>query len=210
MNLWRAFRNRFPRVSAGPRWVVVDTETSGPDPVHDRLLSIGAVALHHGRLHTEDSLELTVADTAPLPSDNILIHGLGAEARAAGLPLREALLHWRRFRGDAALIGFHAGFDRRVLQTAAQRAGLPAEYRRWLDVAALARALHPSAARRCHQLDDWLSHFGLQVLHRHRAAGDALATAELFMHLYADAGRPAQFRSLLRRASTPDPSGGGA
>lgn len=204
MSPWAWFRHRFPSVSDSDRWVVVDTETSGPDPHRDRLLSLGAVALYRGALQAADSLELTIADTQPLPTGNVLIHGLGDQTRAAGIPCREALTQWRQFRGNDPLIGFHAGFDRQVLQTAARRCGLLPDHRRWLDVAYLARALHPVAARRCHTLDDWLTHFGLGVLHRHHAVGDALATAELFLRLYADAGRPARFGTLLRRARVED------
>jgi DNA polymerase III subunit epsilon len=194
MRLWDRWRR--PPLDES-RWVIVDTETTGLDPQRDDLLAIGAVALHRGRLRPQDRFECTLQHTGPVDRDNVLIHGLGREARDGGLPPATALRAWQHWAGDAPRFAFHAGFDREVLRRSLRRAGCPQPRRRWLDVGRLAAALHPELAAGRHGLDDWLDAFGLAVRQRHSAG--ALATAELLLCLYADAGRPAQLQALETR-----------
>jgi DNA polymerase III subunit epsilon len=59
----------------------------------------------------------------------------------------------------------------------------------------LAAALIPESHRRGKRsLDDWLTAFDIDVVARHTAAGDALATAELLLRLRA--------MTALRQASS--------
>ena len=55
------------------------------------------------------------------------------------------------------------------------------------DWAELAPILCPQAQVGRGGLDDWISHFGLQVLQRHSASADALVTAELALILFSKA-----------------------
>jgi DNA polymerase-3 subunit epsilon len=188
-----------PPPASEDRWVVVDTETTGLDPQRDALLAIGAVAIHRGRLRPRDRFECTLQHTGPVDRVNVLIHGLGTEARAGGRPAGDALRAWQAWAGEAPRFAFHAGFDRDVLRRALRLAECPSPRRRWLDVGCLAAALHPEMADRRHGLDDWLEAFGLTARERHSAGADALATAELLLCLYADAGRPARLQALESR-----------
>lgn len=188
-----------PPPASEDRWVVVDTETTGLDPQRDDLLSIGAVAIHRGRLRPQDRFECTLHHVGPVDRVNVLIHGLGTEARAGGSPPSEALQAWQAWAGEAPRFAFHAGFDRDVLHRALRLAECPRPRRRWLDVGALAAALHPEMAANRYGLDDWLEAFGLVARERHSAGADALATAELLLCLYADAGRPATLQALESR-----------
>jgi DNA polymerase-3 subunit epsilon len=56
----------------------------------------------------------------------------------------------------------------------------------WLDLADLAPALLPDLAPQCQTLDDWLSALHIPNPARHRAAGDAFATAQLLVRLCAN------------------------
>ncbi|NWB64129.1 3'-5' exonuclease, partial [Pseudomonas sp. F1002] len=57
----------------------------------------------------------------------------------------------------------------------------------FLDVADIAPLLCPDANIREAGLDDWITHFKLQVGERHHASADALATAELMLILFSRA-----------------------
>jgi DNA polymerase-3 subunit epsilon len=189
------------------RVVVVDTETRGLDPDRDPLVSIGGVAVDDQGIVPGDSFEVIVAD-APRGAGaaDIVIHGIGAQAQAGGMSAREALSAWHAWAGDAPRIGFHAGFDRKVLRRAAAAVGAEADRATWLDLAALAPVVAPSrVSPRGGGLDDWLEALGLGCGERHNAAGDALATAELYLWLRAAAaarGKPgfAGLASLAREA----------
>jgi DNA polymerase III subunit epsilon len=168
------------------RWVVVDTETSGLDPERDRLLAIGAVAVDDDGILLDDSFEIVLKGDRSGDAANIVVHGIGHGATAAGVPVHGALEAFRTWAGEAPRVGFHTDFDRAVLRVAFAGAGLPANDRPWLDLAPLAGALVPEAYRYSgRSLDDWLAAFGIECTIRHNAASDALATAELLLRLRA-------------------------
>ncbi len=185
------------------RWVVVDTETSGLDPEHDRLLAIGAVAVDDDGILLDDSFEIVLRGDPSGDAANIVVHGIGHGAQAAGVPVRGALEAFRAWAADAPRVGFHTDFDRAVLRVAFAGAGLPADDRPWLDLAPLAGALVPEAYRYGgRSLDDWLAAFGIECTIRHNAASDALATAELLLRLRAIAAKQGTrgFAALVKTA----------
>jgi DNA polymerase-3 subunit epsilon len=164
-----------------PRCVVVDTETSGLDPRTDALLAIGAVAVDETGIAVEDSFEIVLRHEAVVASPAVLVHGLGGDAQRAGAAPQEALASFTAYLHGSPVVGYHVSFDRAVLENAGLRS-TP----RWLDLADLAATLVPDEHKRGRRaLDDWLAHFAIDVAARHTAAGDALASAELFLRLRA-------------------------
>ena len=169
-----------------PRCVVLDTETSGLDPERDALLAIGAIAVDDAGIRVEDSFEVVLRHDEIITNESVVVHGIGGESQRAGAVPRDALASFASYAGDAPLLAFHAAFDRAVIERAFARARLRLASKRWLDVAELVATLFPDEHKRGRRsLDDWLVHFGIDVAGRHTAAGDALATAELFLRLRA-------------------------
>jgi DNA polymerase-3 subunit epsilon len=197
-DLWRF---TIGRAKTAERWVVVDTETTGLDADNDRLLAIGAVAVDRAGICLADSFEVLVQNLAPGDKDNVVIHGIGYEAQREGMPIPQALAAFAAYVAGAPCVGFHCPFDRAVLARAASSARVSLSLPRWLDLDPLAAALVPDAHQRgARSLDDWAAAFDLDVLARHTAAGDALATAELLLRLRAVAARQGltRFDALLR------------
>jgi DNA polymerase-3 subunit epsilon len=201
---WLGGARRHHAAGAGVgRWVVVDTETSGLDPARDSLLAIGAVAVDVDGIRLGDSFEIVVRNDAPCAAENIAVHGIGHQAQAQGTPEPDALAAFRDWVADAPKVGFHVEFDREVLRHACRRAGMATDDAPWLDLAPLAAALAPEVGQRGgRSLDDWLSKYGIECPLRHNAAGDALATAELFLRLRAIAAVQGQvgFSALTQTA----------
>ena len=190
-------------VAGGPtgRWVVVDTETTGLDPGRDQLLAIGAVAVDDDGIQLDDSFEIVLKSQPSGDRANIVVHGIGHGAQAAGTPASGALAAFHDWSAGAPRVGFHADFDRAVLRIAFAGAGLPVDDAPWLDLATLAAALMPGAHRYGDRsLDDWLAAFGIECTLRHNAASDALATAELLLRLRAIAAKQGTrgFESLVK------------
>jgi DNA polymerase-3 subunit epsilon len=178
-----------PRGAASTaRWVVVDCETSGLDVARDRLLSIGAVALQDGRIGIADAFSRLLRQEAPSAAHNILVHGIGGDAQAAGEDPARVLQEFVAFAGEGPLVAFHALFDRAMLERAARTHGLRWK-RKWLDVADLLRVLYAAQAKKCRGLDDWLQAFGIAHDTRHDALGDAFATAQLMQVALQEARR---------------------
>jgi DNA polymerase III subunit epsilon len=200
---------RSGRSAADPsRWLVLDVESSGLDPARDRLLAVAAVALHvegtRARIVLADSFEAVLrqpAETQTPDKANILVHGIGVGEQAEGVDPAQALIGFEAFAVAAPLIGFHAAFDRRLIERAMQTVLGRRLPNAWLDVAEVGAALQPQQASR--SLDDWLAAFGIECTQRHRAAADALATAELLLRLLpaARADGTAGFAGLAKLAA---------
>jgi DNA polymerase III subunit epsilon len=171
------------------RWVVLDVEASGLDAAHDRLLAIAAVGVHidadRAGIVLADSFEVVLrqpADNTPPDKANIVLHGIGVAAQRAGVGGAEAIDAFKRFAASAPLLGFHVAFDRMLIERACAALEREPPSNRWLDLEALSAVLLPEV--KAHALDDWMRHFGIRCTKRHNAAADALATAELLLHLW--------------------------
>ena len=167
---------------AGARWVVIDCETSGLDTARDRLLSVAGVKVRGGGIELQDYFDSRVRQEAPSAPDNILVHGIGADAQRSGQPLAQVIEGLDAFMGADLPVAFHAPFDAAILR----RHGL-ARRAKWLDLAALAPALFPG--RKAEVLDDWLAAFGIPAHGRHDALGDAFASAQLLLVVLGEARR---------------------
>ncbi|MCU1717786.1 PolC-type DNA polymerase III [Pseudomonas sp. 5P_3.1_Bac2] len=171
------------------RLVVLDLETSGLDLKRDQLLSIGAVVIDQGGIQLGQQFECTLLRPAAPANPSTLIHGLAPSQIANGVAPAQALLDFMQFVGSSPLLAFHAGFDQRMLARALLETLDLRLQHRFFDVAELAPMLNPAANIRHGGLDDWIAHFHLQVLQRHHASADALATAELALILFRQARR---------------------
>ncbi|BAO64994.1 MULTISPECIES: PolC-type DNA polymerase III [Pseudomonas] len=178
------------------RWVVVDVETTGLNLNRDQVLSIGAVVIEDGAIDFSQQFERTLQREGHKLSPSVLIHGLGPSAIAAGCDPVEALLDFMEFVGDSPLLAFHAPFDQHMLGRALKDSLGYRLQHSFLDVADMAPLLCPQAQIRQAGLDDWVRWFNLQVVERHNAAADALATAELALILFNRA-RQQQIHSPL-------------
>nr|WP_251030550.1 MULTISPECIES: 3'-5' exonuclease [Pseudomonas] len=169
------------------RWVVLDLETTGLNLNKDQVLSIGAVVIEDGAIDFSQQFERTLQCDKQKLGPSVLIHGLAPSTIAAGSDPAEALLAFMEFVGDSPLLAFHAPFDAHMLGRALKdHLGYRLQHP-FLDVADLAPMLCPQATLRKAGLDDWIAWFKLQVLERHNASADALATAELALILFSRA-----------------------
>jgi DNA polymerase-3 subunit epsilon len=203
MNWRRWFGRDRDALDPVSRCIVVDTETSGLDIDSDVLLAIGGVAVDRDGVVPGDSFEVVVRNAAGSSKENIELHGIGRQAQATGVPVDEAMRAFAAWAADAPGVAFHAPFDRTILARAAQRAGVGLPDRPWLDLAPLGAALFPPDPKKPPPgLDAWLDRFAIDCAGRHHAAGDALATAELFLRLRAEARREdaRDFAGLLKLA----------
>lgn len=185
------------------RWVVVDIETTGMDVASDGVISIGAVAIVDGRVVPGDSLEIIVKQATASSRENILVHGVGAQAQLNGTDPPHAVRAFMDYAGRAPMLAFHAPFDRSFLARVIKLYVNQPFDNPWLDLAELAPALSPKVSSK--SLDEWLEHYGIPVAVRHSAASDAFATALLMTRLLPEArrqGAPSfnQMQKLARQA----------
>jgi DNA polymerase-3 subunit epsilon len=178
--------------------VIADVESSGLNPHADRLIAIGAVAARGGAVQLAESFEVVLRQSEVSSADNILVHRISTDQQREGLAPEDALLAFLAYARGRLLIGYHAAFDKLLIERAcAQYLGVTPRLR-WLDLALLAPAVEPHGAldaasrmrgARAQTLDWWLAHFAITNRARHAAAADALATAALWAAVSARAPR---------------------
>jgi DNA polymerase-3 subunit epsilon len=161
---------------------VFDTETTGLAPAEgDQILQIGAVRVLRGRVLRHEAYEQLVDPQRGIPAAGIPIHGITPEM-VRGQPVLEAVLPvFHAYAEDTVLVAHNAAFDMRFLQLAQARcAGLSFDHP-VLDTLLLSAVVHPQQAS--HRLEHIAERFGVTVVGRHTALGDALVTAQIFVRL---------------------------
>jgi DNA polymerase-3 subunit epsilon/CBS domain-containing protein len=161
--------------------IAIDTETTGLDPVNARVIEIGAIRLSAGALVEADTFSKIVNPGVPVPQQSREIHGIPASETSAGPPISRIWAEFLAFAGNRVWIGHSTGFDLAMLGAEAGRYRLPFPAPRALDIRLLAAVALPATVDR--SLDGLCAHFGVANRQRHRALGDARATAEVFLKL---------------------------
>jgi DNA polymerase III subunit epsilon len=189
-------------------FLAVDTETNGLSGDACELTEIGAVLVGGGELH--DRWEALVPVRAPLSRGIQRFTGISQAMVDEAPPAEATLPELAAAMRGRVLVAHSAGFDRRVLRQAFERAGLA-----WADppvlcTVALARRLHPLARQR--RLAALAESLGIEVSVTHRALADAETCARVFCALFprlcANAATVADAVALLRPARPRRPRAG--
>jgi DNA polymerase III subunit epsilon len=175
-------------------YAVVDVETTGGSFRRGhRVTEVAVVQVEGGRI--TERFETLVNPERPIPPRIQTLTGISDEM-VTGAPsfqsvAREVAVRLRDRIFVAHNVSFDWGFVSGELEATlggASEAGR-------LCTVRMGRLLVPGL--RSYSLDPLTRHFGIRVEGRHRAGGDALATARLFLHLL----REAEARGLHDRAS---------
>lgn len=168
---------------AQQRFVVVDLEATGLNIHKDLILSIGAVAIENSSVVISQQLSRTLKRKIGKMTESVLIHQISPSEIAAGMRPETALLDFLEFVGNSPLLAFHADFDQGLLVREFRDIFSFAFKHPFFDLAEIAPMLFPDHGMRDPRMDEWVEFFGLQVLQRHNAFADAMATAELMLVL---------------------------
>jgi DNA polymerase-3 subunit epsilon len=194
-------------------FVVVDTETTGCSAARSRVIEIAAVRVRGGTV--TDRYETLIDPGCPIPPMITRLTGI-TRASVLGQPSFEQVApSFVEFVGDAVLVAHNASFDRGMLDAELARAFNRRFRTPFLCTVRLGRLFVPGLPR--YNLDTLAAHFHVLIANRHRALGDAEATAEIFVRLLEHIGgysmrdlrsakRSAQRGAAPRAAKTPAPA----
>jgi DNA polymerase-3 subunit epsilon len=162
-------------------YTVFDTETTGLEPSQgDEIVSIGAVRIVNGRLLADEAFEQLVDPQRPLSTASMRVHGITGEMLEDQPTIDDALPAFHRFCEDTVLVAHNAAFDMRFLQLKEGRTDVRFN-QPVLDTLMLSAVLHPNQTD--HTLEAIAARFGVNVVGRHTALGDAIVTGEIFLRM---------------------------
>jgi DNA polymerase-3 subunit epsilon len=164
------------------REIVVDTETTGLDPIDHRVVEIGCVELFN-HVATGREFHAYINPDRDMPAEAEAIHGLTSDF-LAGKPLFAAVAEdLVAFVGEAPLIAHNANFDLGFINAELKRVGratISAD--RAIDTVSLARRKYPGAPA---SLDALCRRFAIDASSRtkHGALLDAQLLSKVYLEL---------------------------
>jgi DNA polymerase-3 subunit epsilon len=183
---WRAVPADEEPLLSSLSFVVVDVETTGGRPDHgDRITEIAAVTVRDGRI--VDVYETLVNPERSIPPFITRLTRISWDMVRDKSPFRDVCEHVLRVLDGNVFVAHNAGFDWRFVSSEVSRATGREITGRRLCTVRLARRLLPQLRSRSL---DWVArHYGVEIEPhmRHRAAGDAIATARCLLRLLDDA-----------------------
>ena len=161
-------------------FVVLDVEAIVARSRPARIIELGAYRVHNGQITAE--FQTLLNPEAPLPRFIAALTGISEQMLTAAPKFAEIAGSWLDFADDAVLVAHNSNFDLPLLNREIERV-FPGHRMRNPELCTvdLARRLLRNSGG--HNLDALAEHFGFEITERHRAAGDAKATARVLLCL---------------------------
>src|SRR5205085_5294892 len=158
-------------------FVVVDVETTGAKTPPCRVMELGAYRVNRGRIVAE--FRTLVNPDMSIPPFIAQLTGITNEI-VKNAPLFADIAHaWLDFADEAVLVAHNEQFDVRFLNHELARIFPGCRMANThLCTVKLSRRIFPGLLN--YRLHTVAEYFAIPIYNRHRAAGDALATAEIF------------------------------
>lgn len=158
-------------------FVVVDVETTGLSPINDRITEISMMKVRNGVL--VDEFSTLINPLIPIPPQVTALTGIDSLMVQDAPPAREVVPIIAEFLGTSIFVAHNAPFDWGfVYHTALRERNILLE-NPTLCTVKLTRRLLPQLPSK--SLGVVASALGITIPERHRASGDAYATALLLM-----------------------------
>ncbi len=162
-------------------YTVFDTETTGLDPDDgDEIISIGAVRIANNKIVYQDLFEELVDPKRDIPLESYNIHGINYEMVAGKKDINATLPIFKNYTSQSVLVGHNIAFDMKMLKVKETTTNIKFS-NPVLDTLLLSAILHPAQEK--HDMESIAKRLGIDILGRHTALGDAIATAEIFLKL---------------------------
>jgi DNA polymerase-3 subunit epsilon len=154
-------------------FVVVDVETTGISAFEDRITEIAMMKVKDGTL--VDEFSTLVNPLLTIPAHITSITGIDNVMVQNAPPAREVVPFISEFLGDAIFVAHNAAFDWGfVSHTARRERGIELDNQRLCTVKLSSRILPQLPSK---SLGPVAQHLDITIPERHRASGDAYATA---------------------------------
>lgn len=162
-----------PQLIVKATFVVVDVETTGLNPIEDRITEIAMMKVHDGVL--TDEFSTLVNPLVTIPAHITSMTGIDNVMVQNAPSAREVVPFITEFLGDAIFVAHNASFDWGfVSHTARRERGIELTNPQLCTVKLSSRILPQLPSK---SLGPVAEHLNIKIPERHRASGDAYATA---------------------------------
>ncbi len=162
-------------------YTVFDTETTGLNPAGgDEIIQIGAVRIVNGKVLKQEFFDQLVDPRRIISPASIPIHGITPDMVKGQPTINDVLPAFHSFCEDTVLVAHNAAFDMRCLEVKEKQTGVRFDHP-VLDTLLLSALVHEN--QDSHRLEAIAERFGLPIIGRHTAIGDAMVTAEILVKL---------------------------
>lgn len=180
----------------------IDTETTGRDPMRDRVIEVGIVIARGGEIVQRESW--LVDPGVPIPEESSNIHGIKDDDVRGKPTFAEVFEQIHAVLEGAIPAAYNAGFDRAFLLSELARVASPPSalspaFRKeveWLDPLVFAREIYRDEQSRA--LADVAERLGIKLEKAHRATYDAEAALQVLLALGKDPRLPRGYAALLQ------------
>ena len=161
-------------------FVVLDVEAIATRTIPARVIELGAYRIRGGEISAE--YQTLINPESRLPRFVAELTGISDDMLTAAPKFADIVEAWLDFAGDAVLVAHNSDFDLPLLNREIARV-YPGCRMRNAELCTVNLARRLLRNLESHKLDALADHFGIEIPERHRAAGDALATARILIHL---------------------------
>ncbi|MFW5740603.1 MAG: exonuclease domain-containing protein [Myxococcota bacterium] len=181
---------------------MIDTETTGRDPVEDRIVEIGIVTGRDGQVFSRDTWLINPG--RPIPAESSAVHGIHDDDVRDKPMFADVCGEILAKLANAIPAAYNTAFDRGFLLAEVRRAGrsdlldVPATRDRvvWLDPLVWARHLFPGEKSR--KLGMVAELLGVELENAHRATADAEAALRVMYEMAKDARVPDAYGTCIQ------------
>ena len=160
-------------------YVAVDIETTGLDPLNNKIIELAAIRIVNGKI-TEKFSRL-VNPREPLSSFITGLTGITNAMLREADSIEEVLPHFLEFVGDSVVLGQNVRFDISFIGEACRRLWGNYFTNDYLDTLRISRLLFRE--HRHHTLADQVQRFGIGESVEHRALADAEQTYKCYEYM---------------------------
>lgn len=178
---------------------MIDVESTGFSPEHDRVIELGIVIAKHGIVKSKQ--RWLIDPEMHIPEASTVVHGIKDEDVVGKPKFRDVAPMAAAFMAGCIPAAFNADFDRRFIFAEFARAGIDsgiAEGTAWIDPLVWARHLYPKQKSR--KLSEMALTCGVVAGAAHTAEADAAVAMEVMYAMGRDAlkGVPKQYSVLVQ------------
>lgn len=161
-------------------FVVLDVEAIVTRSRPARIIELGAYRVHNRQITAE--FQTLLNPESPLPRFITSLTGISELMLSTAPKFAEIAGAWLDFAGDAVLVAHNSDFDLPLLNREIERV-FPGQRMRNPELCTVNLARRLLRKSGGHNLDALAELFGFEITQRHRAAGDAHATARVLLCL---------------------------